>query len=101
MTLPTVDFLVVSAVLFAIGALGVVIRKNPLIMFMAIELMWNAVNLTLVAFARQFLAIAGHIFVFVVVVVAAAEVAIGLIVIVLVFRNRSEADVDSLNTMKG
>lgn len=101
MTLPTVDFLVVSALLFAIGALGVLVRKNPLVMFMAIELMWNAVNLSLVAFARQFGAISGHIFVFVVVVAAAAEVAIGLIIIVLVFRHRDQADVDTLNAMKG
>jgi NADH-quinone oxidoreductase subunit K len=95
------NYLVLSAVLFAIGTVGVLVRKNPLIMFMSVELMWNAVNLTFVAYARHLVNLAGHVFVFLVVTVAAAEVAIGLAIIVLVFRRRETVDVDELNAMKG
>jgi NADH-quinone oxidoreductase subunit K len=99
--IPMADVLVLSAVLFAVGTVGVLVRKNPLIMFMSVELMWNAVNLTFVAYARELGDIAGHIFVFLVITVAAAEVAIGLAIIVLVFRRRETVDVDELNAMKG
>ena len=98
---PIGDYLVLSAVLFVIGGVGVLSRRNPLQMFMAVELMWNAVNLTFVAFARQYLDMAGHIFVFLVITVAAAEVAIGLAIIVMVFRKREHVDVDDLSLMKG
>ncbi len=94
-------YLVLSAVLFVIGGVGVLARRNPLQMFMAVELMWNAVNLSFVAFARQYLDMAGHIFVFLVITVAAAEVAIGLAIIVMVFRKREHVDVDDLSLMKG
>ncbi len=98
---PISYYLILSALLFSIGTVGVLIRRNPLQMFMSVELMWNAVNLSFVAFARQYLNMAGHVFVFLVITVAAAEVAIGLAIIVLVFRNREHADVDELNVMKG
>lgn len=101
MTIPILDYLILSAVLFTIGTIGVLVRRNPLIMFMSVEIMWNAVNLTFAAFARHLISMAGHIFVFIVVTVAAAEVAIGLIIIVLVFRHRERVDVDALNSMKG
>ena len=94
-------YLVLSAVLFVIGGVGVLSRRNPLQMFMAVELMWNAVNLSFVAFARQYLDMAGHIFVFLVITVAAVEVAIGLAIIVMVFRKREHVDVDDLSLMKG
>lgn len=94
-------YLVLSAILFVIGGVGVLARRNPLQMFMAVELMWNAVNLSFVAFARQYLDMAGHIFVFLVITVAAAEVAIGLAIIVMVFRKREHVDVDDLSLMKG
>jgi NADH-quinone oxidoreductase subunit K len=98
---PISYYLILSALLFALGTVGVLIRRNPLQMFMSVELMWNAVNLSFVAFARQYLNMAGHVFVFLVITVAAAEVAIGLAIIVLVFRNREHADVDELSVMKG
>jgi NADH-quinone oxidoreductase subunit K len=98
---PTGDYLVLSAILFAIGTVGVLVRKNPLIMFMSVELMWNAVNLTFVAYANRLASLAGHVFVFLVITVAASEVAIGLAIIVLVFRRREMVDVDELHAMKG
>lgn len=98
---PIYQYLVLSALLFAIGSVGVLVRRNPLQMFMAVELMWNAVNLTFIAFARHYLNMAGHVFVFLVITVAAAEVAIGLAIIVLVFRHRDTADIDDLSVMKG
>lgn len=97
---PVNDYLALSALLFALGSVGVLVRRSPLQMFMCIELMWNAVNLTFVTFARQYLNMAGHVFVFLVITVAAAEVAIGLGIIVVVFRRRETADMDALNAMK-
>lgn len=99
--MPITDYLMVSAILFVIGTVGVVIRRNPLLMFMSIELMWNAVNLTFVTFARALQGMAGQVFVFLVITVAAAEVAIGLAIIVMVFRNRKSVDVDDIHLMKG
>lgn len=101
MRIPTSYFLVVSAILFALGTVGVLVRRNPLLMFMSVELMWNAVNLTLAAFARQFSGMGGQVFIFLVVTVAAAEVAIGLAIIVSIFRHREIVDVDQISTMKG
>ncbi len=94
-------FLILSAVLFSIGALGLLIRRNPLIMFMSIELMLNAANLAFVAFARYLNSLDGQVIVFVVLTVAAAEVAIGLAIIVAVFRARATVDVDEASELKG
>ncbi len=90
-----------AAVLFAIGLLGILVRRNALIMFMCVELMLNAVNLTFVAAGRALGLIDGQISVFFVLVVAAAEVVIGLAIIVAIFRQRSTASVDELAELKG
>src|SRR4030042_1906080 len=98
-------YIALSAVLFAIGALGVLIRRNPLIIFMSIELMLNAANLAFVAFARSFEVasgkpvFSGQIFVFFVIAVAAAEVAVGLALIVEIFKTRKNINIDEMNTM--
>ncbi len=94
-------FTILAAILFAIGALGVLIRRNPLVMFMGIELMLNAVNLTFVAFSRYLNNLDGQVFVFIVLTVAAAEVAVGLALIVAIFRARESVDVDEIDTLKG
>jgi NADH-quinone oxidoreductase subunit K len=100
-------YIILSAVLFTIGTLGVLIRRNALIIFMSIELMLNAANLAMVAFARTH-EIArgeaffnGQIFVFFVIAVAAAEVAVGLALIVEIFKSKRSIDVDQMNSMKG
>lgn len=98
---PTTYYLIVSAVLFTIGALGVLIRRNAIIIFMAVELMLNAANLAFVAFARMYGALDGQVFVFFVMTVAAAEVAVGLALIVAIFRTKHNIDVDQLNQLKG
>ena len=104
---PVDYYVILSAVLFAIGALGVLIRRNPLIMFMSIELMLNAGNLAFVAFGRSF-EIAngkpffnGQIFVFFVIAVAAAEVAVGLALIVEIFKTKKNINIDEMNSLKG
>jgi NADH-quinone oxidoreductase subunit K len=97
----TSTYLVLGAILFTMGALGVLIRRDPLVIFMCIEMMLNAVNLTLVALSRQLHSMDGQIFVFFVMTVAAAEVVIGLAIIVSIFRTRETIDVDAVNTMKG
>ncbi|HQF95259.1 MAG TPA: NADH-quinone oxidoreductase subunit NuoK [Microthrixaceae bacterium] len=94
-------FLAVGAVLFGIGAAGLLIRRNPLVMFMCIELMLNAVNLTFVAFANKLNDVGGQVVVFFVLVVAAAEVVVGLGIIVAIMRRRPGADADDLSLMKG
>ncbi len=94
-------FLILSAVLFSIGAIGVLVRRNPLIMFMSIELMLNAANLAFVAFARYLNNLDGQVIVFIVLTVAAAEVAIGLAIIVAVFRAKATVDVDEASGLKG
>lgn len=97
-----IDYLVgLSVVLFSIGALGVLIRRNPIVIFMSIELMLNSGNLVFVAFARQFTELTGQLFVFFVMTVAAAEVAVGLALIVTIFRTKKRIDIDQMNTMKG
>ena len=93
-------YLILSALLFSMGVIGVLTRKNILIIFMCIELMLNAVNLTFIAFARHLGNIDGQIFVFFVMTVAAAEVAVGLAIIVILYRFKSSVNVDSLNLMK-
>ncbi|MCL4225928.1 MAG: NADH-quinone oxidoreductase subunit NuoK [Myxococcales bacterium] len=93
-------FLVLAAVLFAIGTAGVLLRKNVLIIMMSIELMLNAANLTIITFARMHGDLGGHSFAMVVIAVAAAEVAVGLAIVVAIFRTRRHADVDKLNILK-
>ena len=94
-------YLVLSAVLFGIGTFGVLVRRNPLVMFMCIELMLNAVNLSFVTLARQLNDINGQTIVFFVMVVAAAEVVVGLGIIVAIMRNRSSMTADDLAELKG
>ncbi len=98
---PTSYYLVLSAVLFLIGVLGVLIRRNALVIYMSIELMLNAANLAFVAFARQFEALQGQVFVFFVMTVAAAEVAVGLALIVTIFRTKRSVDIDDLHELRG
>lgn len=95
------NYIALSAVMFFIGVAGVIVRRNPLIVLMAIELMFNAANLALVAFARVWVNNAGHIFVFLVVTVAAAEAAIGLAIVVAVFRRAENVDVDEVAGLHG
>jgi len=94
-------YLVVAGLLFTIGTVGVLVRRNALIMFMSIELMLNAANLAFVAFARYQNALDGQVIVFFVMVVAAAEVAIGLALIVNLFRARETIYVDEADTLRG
>ena len=98
---PTEYYLIVSAVLFGLGVLGVLIRRNPLVIFMSIEMMLNAANLAFIAFARELQSLTGQIFVFFVITVAAAEVTVGLAIIVAIFRWRERVDVDEINLLKG
>jgi len=101
MSLTVTWFLLLGAALFSIGVAGVLIRRNALVMFMSIELMLNAVNLTFVAVSKDLGLIEGQVAAVFVMVVAAAEVTIGLAIIVAVFRTRSSANVDELAEMKG
>ncbi|HVF74685.1 MAG TPA: NADH-quinone oxidoreductase subunit NuoK [Acidimicrobiales bacterium] len=101
MTVDASWYLMLAAALFTIGAIGLLIRRNVLVMFMCIELMLNAANLTFVTFARQLNDIGGQSLVFFVLVVAAAEVVVGLGIIVSIFRRRSDVTADDLNLLKG
>ncbi len=94
-------YLTLAAVLFTIGAVGLLVRRNVLVMFMCVELMLNAANLTFVTFARQLNDVGGQSAVFFVLVVAAAEVVVGLGIIVSIFRRRAGATADDINSMKG
>jgi NADH-quinone oxidoreductase subunit K len=96
-----VNYIGLSAVIFVIGVAGVLLRRNPLVMLMSIELMWNSANLLFLAFAREHLNNAGHIFAFLVITVAAAEAAIGLAIVVVVFRSAQNVDVDEVALLKG
>jgi len=93
-------FVVLSALLFSIGGLGVLIRRNAIVVFMCIELMLNATNLAFVSFARQWGNLQGQVFAFFVMVVAAAEVVVGLAIIVTIFRTRRSASVDDASLLK-
>ncbi len=93
-------FLILSAILFAIGTAGVLLRKNVLIIMMSIELMLNAANLSILTFARMHGDLGGHSFAMVVIAVAAAEVAVGLAIVVAIFRGRRHVDVDKMNILK-
>lgn len=95
------NYIGLSAIIFAIGIAGVLLRRNPLIMLMSIELMWNAANLLFLTFARVWNNNAGHVFAFLVITVAAAEAAIGLAIVVVVFRSAQNVDVDEVASMKG
>jgi NADH-quinone oxidoreductase subunit K len=94
-------YILLSAVLFTIGVLGVLIRRNALIIFMSVELMLNSANLVMVAFSSVLQSFSGQIFVFFVIAVAAAEVAVGLALIVEIFKSKRSIDVDQMNSMKG
>jgi NADH-quinone oxidoreductase subunit K len=97
---PIAYYLVLSAILFCIGVAAFLIKRNIITVFMSIELMLNAVNLTFVAFAHSWHQVSGQIFVFFVMVVAAAEAAVGLAIIIAVFRTRNTLNVDQVNLMK-
>ena len=93
-------YLLLSAVLFVIGVSGFILRRNIITVFMSIELMLNAVNLSFITFSYQLKQVSGHIFAFFVMVVAAAEAAVGLAIILTVFKNRATLNVDEINSMK-
>lgn len=99
--IPISYYILLSAILFTIGAVCVLIRRNAIIIFMGIELMLNAANLAFVAFANQHQAVSGQIIVLFVIAVAAAEVAVGLALMVTIFRTRQSIDVDQLSSLKG
>jgi NADH-quinone oxidoreductase subunit K len=98
---PETYYIALSAILFTIGALGVLIRRNPLIIFMSVELMLNSANLAFVAFANTYGQLNGQIIVFFVIAVAAAEVAVGLALIVAIFKSKHIINVDLMNSLKG
>ncbi|GIH22405.1 NADH-quinone oxidoreductase subunit K 2 [Acrocarpospora phusangensis] len=96
----TTHYLILSALLFAIGGIGVLVRRNAIVVFMCVELMLNACNLAFVAFARQHGNIEGQVIAFFVMIVAAAEVVVGLAIIVTIFRTRRSASVDDASLLK-
>jgi NADH-quinone oxidoreductase subunit K len=95
-----IPYLILSMLLFLVGAVGFIIKKNAISVFLCLELMLNAVNLSFVAFAKHWNQVEGQIFVFLVMVVAAAEAAVGLAIIIVLFRNRNTLNVDDADTMK-
>ena len=97
--IPTSYFLVVSAIMFAIGVLGVLIRRNGIVIFMSIELMVNAVNLTFIAYARELGSLHGLMWVFFIMAIAAAEAAVGLAIFIAMYRHRETIEVDEANLM--
>ena len=99
-TIPINYYILLSAVMFSIGVLGVMFRRNAIIIFMCIEIMLNAVNLLLVAFSAQHGDANGQVFVFFIMAVAAAEVAVGLAILVMIYRNIKSVDIDMLNKIK-
>jgi NADH-quinone oxidoreductase subunit K len=101
LSVPLYWFQLLAAALFTIGVVGVLVRRNALVIFMSIELMLNAVNLSFVAFSREHAQMDGQIFVFFVMAVAAAEVVVGLAIIVAIFRNKDTASVDDVRLLKG
>lgn len=98
--MPVTYYFVLSAILFTIGALGVLIRRNAIVIFMSVELMLNAANLAFVAFSRLHQTLDGQVLVFFVITVAAAEVAVGLALIVAIFRNKQSINVDDINELR-
>ena len=99
-SVPLSWYLILSAILFAIGIAGFIYRRNIITIFMSIELMLNAVNLSFIAFSYQLRSVDGHIFTFFVMVVAAAEAAVGLAIILTVFKNRRTLEIDEVSSMK-
>ncbi len=99
-TIPLNNYVILSSLLFCIGVLGVLFRRNAIIIFMCVELMLNAVNLLLVAFSTYFGDAAGQVFVFFIMAVAAAEVAVGLAILTMIFRNTGSVDINFLNKLK-
>ncbi len=99
--IPTSWFLLLSAVLFVIGAGGVLLRRNVLVVLMCVEIMMNAVNLTFIAFARQLNSLTGQVFVFIVIAVAAVEAAVGLAILIGLNRLRETTDLDDVASLKG
>jgi NADH-quinone oxidoreductase subunit K len=97
---PVTYYLLLSGILFSIGVLGFLIRRNVLVVFMSIEIMLNAANLAFIAFAREMGSLSGQVMVFLVMTVAAAEAGVGLAIIILFYRNRKSANVDDGNLMK-
>lgn len=97
----TQQTLVLSVLLFAIGAVGFLIRRNAIVVLMSVELMLNACNLAFVAFSRQLADMTGHVYVFMIMTVAAAEAAVGLAIVVLIFRTRRAVNLDEITLMKG
>jgi NADH-quinone oxidoreductase subunit K len=98
---PASYYLILSAILFTLGAAGVLIRRNLLVMFMSVEMMLNAVNLTLITYSRFLEQVDGQVFVLLVMAVAAAEVAVGLAIVVALYRHQQTTDVDELDLLKG
>ncbi|MGD0708820.1 MAG: NADH-quinone oxidoreductase subunit NuoK [Anaerolineaceae bacterium] len=98
---PVTYYLVLSAILFVIGALGVVLRRNTIVIFMSLELMFNAANLVFVAFAAYYQLLSGQLIVFFVMAVSATEVAVGLALLVAIFRSKKSIDVDQVSSLKG
>jgi NADH-quinone oxidoreductase subunit K len=94
-------YIALSAILFSLGAIGVLVRRNAIVIFMSIELMLNSANLAFVAFARLYDKLSGQVFVFFVMTVAAAEVAVGLALMVAIFRTKHSIDVDQMSSLKG
>lgn len=101
MELTATWYLVLSAIIFSIGAFGLLVRRNPLVMFMCVELMLNAVNLTFLGFAFGLNDVGGQVAVFFVMVVAAAEVVVGLAIVVAIMRRRDNATADDLSVLRG
>ena len=101
MPIPVSWYLIVSAIIFTVGVIGVLVRRNPLVIFMSIELMLNAVNLSFVTFSHYLNSVDGLMFVFLVLTIAAAEVVVGLAIIVSIFRTRRDIDVDDMNILRG
>ena len=97
---PLSHYLILSGILFTVGVVGVLISRNAIVIFMAIEVMLNAVSLTLVAFSQSLGSPAGQVFVFLVMTIAAAEAAVGLAIIIVIFRSRESVNVDEVNLMK-
>jgi NADH-quinone oxidoreductase subunit K len=99
--IPTAWYLALAALLFSIGAGGVLIRRNTIVILMCVELMMNSVNLTFVAFAREWQSQAGQVFVFMIITVAAIEVAVGLAILVKLYRHTKSVNIDTFDSLKG
>jgi NADH-quinone oxidoreductase subunit K len=99
-TVPTSWYLILAAALFCLGMLGVMVRRNALVVFMCVELMLNAANLTFVAFARERGDVAGHLSAFFIIAVAAAEASVGLAIVISLFRSRGTVNIEEIHSMK-